>query len=348
MDAPARRRLLRTRQVVCWILVVLASLLVPLAVATAWTVETTTSTDQYVATMAPLAREAVVTHYVATRATERLFRAVDVEGRIRAALPRRAQFLAAPLAQELRGVVQRQFTRVVDSTWFRHLWDQVNRRAHAKMVDVLTGKVTPGARAHRVVADLTPVLTKGIDALDRRGITLFDGAKTKLAKADTLTLDLASSRQVAKARHAFSAVSTAGWAVPVVAGLLVVMAVVVAVDRRKALLRIAVGAGLLTLALLGALALARAFFVDHAAARAPPEVTGTIFDTIVRYLRDWLQVTVAACAVLALALWLAGPARGARAIRSLVARAVPPVGRRPAAPTPPAGDAAARGGTAGG
>ncbi|HUA95592.1 MAG TPA: hypothetical protein VMB82_08680, partial [Acidimicrobiales bacterium] len=114
--SPARRpRLSRTRRVIAWILVVLASLLIPLSVVTVWAVGTVTNTDQYVATMAPLVRERVITAYVATQATNKLFDSVDVQGRIEKALPKRADFVAAPIASRVYTFVRDQIEKILNS-----------------------------------------------------------------------------------------------------------------------------------------------------------------------------------------------------------------------------------------
>lgn len=318
--APRRRTLERTRRVVAWFLVVLASLLVPLSVFTVWTVSTVTDTDQYVATLAPLVRERVITEQIAVEATNELFDAVDVQGHIEHALPSRASFLAAPVTSQLHELVRRQVDAVLNSTWFHHLWDTVNRRSHQTVVDVLTGKRTPGRRAHQVIVDVTPVISKAVTALDAHGVTVFDGVRSRLARADTLTLHLATSKQIAQARHLFSVATALGWEVPLVAGLVVVAAVAVAVDRRKALLRVAVGTGLCSVFLLACVAVARAFFVDHAAAHVDPTFTGAVFDILLRFLREWLRVLVAIATALAVLLWLAGPGRWPRWLRATVAR----------------------------
>ncbi len=322
-----RRRLSGPRRLVAWVLVVLASLLVPLSVLTAWTVGTVTNTDQYVATLAPLVRERVITDYVATQATDKLFDAVDVQQRIAKVLPKRAGFLAAPITGRIYGFVHAQLDTVLRSEWFHSLWDRLNERSHTSVVNVLTGKVTPGQRAHEVIVDVTPVITRAIESLDGRGVTVFDSVRTRLRQADTLTVKIATSKQISKARHAFSVVTRLGWLVPVIAAMVVVAGVAVAVDRRKTLLRMAVGSALVAVVLLAGVALGRAFFVDHAS-RVTSSVTGAVFDILVRYLRDWLRITAAVALVVALALWLAGPGRWPRGIRSRVVLVARWCGRR--------------------
>lgn len=324
---PRRPRLSRSRRVIAWILVVLAALLVPLSVVTAWAVGTVTKTDQYVTTMAPLVRERVITDYVATRATNKLFDSVGVQGRIEKALPKRADFLAAPITGRVYTFVRDQFNKILNSEWFHKLWDRLNERSHSAVVNVLTGKVTPGQRAHRVLVDVTPVITKAIDTLDSKGVTVFDPVRARLRQANTLTVKIATAKQISKARNAFSVITSLGWLVPVFAGIVVIAGVAVAVDRRKTLLRMSVGTALFAVVLLGALALGRSFFIDHAT-RVTPPVTGAIFDTILRYLKDWLRITIVIAIVLAIVLWLAGPGRWPRWLRAKVALAARWCGRR--------------------
>jgi len=327
LSAPRRPRLSRSRRVIAWILVVLAALLVPLSVVTAWAVGTVTKTDQYVATMAPLVRERVITNYVATQATNKLFDSVDVHGRIEKALPKRADFIAAPITARVYTFVRDQFKKILNSEWFHKLWDRVNTRSHDSVVNVLTGKVTPGQRAHRVLVDVTPVITKAIDTLDSKGVTVFDPVRQRLRQADTLTVKIATAKQISKARHVFSVITRLGWLVPVFAAIIVVVGVAVAVDRRKTLLRMSIGTAIFAVVLLAALATGRSFFVDHAT-RATPSVTGAIFDTLLRFLRDWLRVTIVIAIVLAIILWLAGPGRWPRWLRAKVALAARWCGRR--------------------
>ena len=55
----------KIRGEIAWILIVLASLLIPIAVVSVWAIRTVTDTNQYVATMAPLARNEVIVNHLA-------------------------------------------------------------------------------------------------------------------------------------------------------------------------------------------------------------------------------------------------------------------------------------------
>src|SRR6516164_8687004 len=91
----------RTRGVIAWVLVVLASLLIPISVLAAWAITTVTDTDQYVATMAPLARNEVVTQHLATKATDALFSTHVVQNKVTDALPPKAQLIVQPIVTQV-------------------------------------------------------------------------------------------------------------------------------------------------------------------------------------------------------------------------------------------------------
>ena len=58
--------------IISWVLIVLASLLIPISVVSVWAIRTVTDTDQYVTTMAPLARDPVIIDHLAEKATDAL------------------------------------------------------------------------------------------------------------------------------------------------------------------------------------------------------------------------------------------------------------------------------------
>ncbi len=304
-----------------WVLVVIAALLVPISVLTVWAIRTITNTDQYVATMAPLARQQVITDHVAVKATNVLFEKVDVQGRLNTALPPKASFAAAPIANQVHGFVEDQFKTLLRSTWFQQAWDKANRRLHSSLVSFLEGNQLPaGQKAQDIAIKLDPVLEKGITQLHNKGITVFDPLQAKLKNATNLSVTVASKPQVKSIRGVFHLAKTLGWVVPLVALVLIAAAVAVAVDRRKTLLRLGVGVSITTIVVLGLVAYERNFFITHAANRASPDVTGAVYDTLSHFLHNWLLGVLVVSVIVAALMWLIGPARWARSIRRLVGR----------------------------
>lgn len=132
----------RFRRILAPILVVLTVVVFTATVPAAWGARTVLNTDRYVATVAPLANDPAVQQSIATKVTAQVFEALNVEGVISDALASigdRATVLAGPLTTALRGFVQEQVLRVVQSDAFDTFWIEANRFVHTQVVEVLKG-----------------------------------------------------------------------------------------------------------------------------------------------------------------------------------------------------------------
>jgi hypothetical protein len=300
--------------------VVLASLLIPISVISAWAITTVTDTDQYVATMAPLARNPVIVDHLATKATDELFSTKVVQNKITDLLPPKAKPIVQPITAQVKSYVHGVALKVFQSEQFGTLFDALNRRTHKTVTDILSGKqtkLTVALANGQVVLNLTPQLNQLIDKLDSRGVKLFNPIKPILTNQSGLGLTVVSKSQVSKFSGLFNTVVTLGWALPVAAIVLGVLSIIVAVKRRKTLLRVAVGIGLFTLLLLGALAYGRTTFLNQASAHHfDVGVSAAVWDTLIRFLKADLRWTLLACILVAFGAWLAGPARYAVWIRT--------------------------------
>jgi hypothetical protein len=324
-EAPKKRhRAPRTRRITAWILVVLASLLIPISVISAWAITTVTNTDQYVATMAPLARNQVIVDHLAAKATNELFSTHVVQNKVAAALPPKAKPIVQPVVNQVKSYVHGVALKVFESEQFGRLFDQLNRRTHDTVVDILSGKQTTLTKTlgkgGQVVLNLSPALNQLIDNLNSRGVTLFNPIKPILTNSNGLGLTVVSKSQVSKFSSLFNTLVTLGWALPVISVALGVLGVLVAVDRRKTLLRLAVGIGLFTVVLLGVLAYGRTTFLNAANShKFDVAVAAAVWDTLIRFLKADLRWALLGSVLVALAAWVAGPARYAVWIRTKVA-----------------------------
>ncbi len=317
----------RTRGVISWILIVLASLLIPISVMSAWAIRTVTNTDQYVATMAPLARDPVIVHHLADRATDALFSSKIVENKVKEALPKKAKPIITPVVAEVKTYVHGLALKVLESPKFGQLWDALNRHTHEAVVSVLEGKHNAALQKFQqhgqIVINVSPTLQNVIDKANARGITIFNPLKAVLSKGENgMSVAIVSTEQVSKYSGAFNLLVKLGWWVPVIAIVLGILAIVVAVDRRRTLLRVAVGVALFTLVFLAVLALGRNVFLSKVAEHSyKQDVAASVWDTLLRYLKTDFRWMLLASVLVALVAWVFGPARWAVAIRSAFARA---------------------------
>ncbi len=170
------------RRISAWVLVVLASILIPVSVISVWAIRTVTNTDKYVETMAPLARNPVIIQGLATRATDALFSTNVVKDKVTEALPKSAKPLVAPIVNEVKTYVQGLALKVFESPKFGQLWDSLNRHSHDAVINILTGKQTPLqkklAKGGQIALNLSPALNNVISDANAHGVTLFNPIKT--------------------------------------------------------------------------------------------------------------------------------------------------------------------------
>src|SRR5215470_6272773 len=93
----------RTRRTIAVALIVIASLVAFLALAAIWVNRQALNTDNWTRTSTELLEKPVIRERVAARLTDELFASVDVQQAVSDVLPPRAQILAAPAANALRG-----------------------------------------------------------------------------------------------------------------------------------------------------------------------------------------------------------------------------------------------------
>ena len=319
---PPRAR--RSRAVIAWVLIVLASLLIPISILSAWAITTVTNTDQYVATMAPLARDPVIVDHLATKATDALFSSHVVQNKVEAVLPSKAKPIVQPIVAQVQTYVHGLALQVFQSPKFGTLWDGLNRHTHDAVVDILTGKQSALTKkvekGGAIVLNLSPALNNIIDKANSRGVTLFNPLKSVLAQNGSLSFTVVTQQQVSKFSGIFNLVVKFGWAVPVIAVVLGLLAIAIAVRRRKTLLRLSIGVALISTVLLAALSLGRNVFTHQATVHhLDSGVAGTVWDTLLRFLKADLRWMLLAAIVVALIAWVFGPARYAVWIRRHVA-----------------------------
>ena len=309
------------RRISAWVLVVLASILIPVSVISVWAIRTVTDTDQYVETMAPLARNEVIVDGLATRATDALFSTGVVQKKVTQALPKKAKPLVAPVVKEVHSYVYSLALKVFSSPKFGTLWDTLNRHSHDAVINILTGKQTPLqkklSKGGQIALNLSPALNNLVAQANAHGVTLFNPVKSI---STGLTFTVVSQKQVSKFSGLFNLIVKLKWAVPVIALVLAILSVALAMERRKTLLRLAIGVALMSMLILGGLAAGRGIFIGQAASGGfKTEGAAAVWDTVLRFLKTDLRWTLLISVLVALGAWLAGPARYAVWIRRTVA-----------------------------
>src|SRR5690606_30122528 len=123
-----------------------------------------------------------------------------------------------------------------------------------------------------------------------------------------------------RAQTAFSALDTLGTTLPFVTLVVLTAGVLLARERRRALIGAGLGVAAGMLLLAGALLVGRGLYLGSVPPELlPREPAATAFDTLVRFLRTSLRTVFVAAVVVAAAAYLTGPSSAATALRRGVA-----------------------------
>jgi hypothetical protein len=298
----ARRARWRTRgrRAALSFLLVLGCGLVAMSLIAIYVRSTVMDTNRYVSTMAPIARSPAVQQAVADKLDTAITSRVDFDAILREALPPRADPLAPALAGGLEQAIRSRLDAFVASDDFANLWDDANRRAHSRVVALLT---TGESRRLQLEGD-TVYLDFGA-AVDRVRQGLQERGLDRLAAAIPPSVDgrvtLLQSEGFVKARKGVDLIEGLAIVLPILALLCLAGHVALSRPRRRGLLRVGLGLIVTALLLLAAAGIARSAYLDAInQAVLPREAAADIFDALIAWLRDGLRIIAIAAVVVAL------------------------------------------------
>jgi hypothetical protein len=295
----------RWRRVLGVLLLVVGCVLVPISLSAIWVRTTLLNTDKYVSTVGPLASNPQIQQALADDLTNAIFSRVNVKQKVADALPPKAGFLAAPIAAEVQTVTDQAALRLVESSQFQTLWENANRRAHPKVVNVLTGggsrvSTKDGTVSINVEQILDNVKTK----LDARGISIFD--KVTLP-ADRQEFVLFQSKLLSQVQGLVDLLQTLAWVLPVLALAFLAGAIGLSPRRRRTLERAAIGVAFAVGVQLVLLRAGRSLYLDAITTKALPRgAASAVWDQITHSLRVWGIVVGVLAVLVAGVAWVVG------------------------------------------
>jgi hypothetical protein len=310
-EPPARR----TRRLPLF-LIGIAALLALLAVFALWANRQLLNTDNWTDTSSELLENDAIRGQVSVFLVDELYSNVDVQAQIAAALPPRAQPLAGPAAGGLKDLAVRGTDTLLGRPRAQALWEQANRRAHTRLLDVVEGGGdVVSTQGGNVTLDLKELLGQTADRVGVGGRAQAripeGGAQITILKSDQLGLAQDGVRLL-KASAIVLVVLTIG---------LMALAVYLASGWRREALR-AAGFGFLFagVAALVARSLAGDAVVDALASteavRPAAEAAWSISTSL---LVEAASAAIVYGIVLVGAAWLAGPTAWATATRRTLA-----------------------------
>jgi len=303
--ATARGRL--WKRILSWVLIVLACILAVVSIFVVFARNELLNTDAYVRTVAPLASDPAIQAAVAHQVSERLITHTDVQQQVKEALPPRAGFLAAPITNGLKSATEQVTLKLVQSQKFETLWIAANRASHKQLVALLTGAQggTLTSSNGRVTIDLSQVEVQAKKALDGRGITVFN----KVPAVKGLNFVLFQSDQLARFQRLTRFLNHLSLVLPIVTLLCFAGGVVLARDRRRGLVRAAVGLALSMAVVLVVASVARNQYLSSLDPSHSKAANAATIDAVSALLLDTVRTVLVVAALIAIGGLVAGNAR---------------------------------------
>jgi len=273
------------------ILLVIGTVITPLAIITLWLNSTLLNTNQYVATIAPLSKNQAIASDLADSLANRVFTQVPVQQEISAAIPVSFQFLAPILTQELKNFFTQETEALITSDQFNQVWISLNRFAHEQIVALLTGQggalVTKNGQ---VTLDLQAIFDQVKTRLSQKGITLFQNVTLS---AENNQVVLFQSQFLAQAQSFISLIAKLRIILPILALAAFIFGIILYSNYARGLFWTGIGLLLVGIALIIIIAIARSSFPSYTP-NLSPTASAAFYDTIVRYLQNaaWITITV--------------------------------------------------------
>ena len=319
--APPVRRTPRWRRILVGLLVVFGCVLAPISIIGVWIHNTVLDTDQWVDTVGPLIDDPAVQQAVATRVTNAVVDGTDLQTQVTDALPNRAKALAPAIVEGARQAAQAASLRIVESDRFSDLWRNVNRRAHGRVVAVLQGKGTETVetRNGQVTINLAPVIAAVQQELSDRGVDLFDDIDP--GRADRQIV-LFSSNDLRSAQDIVDLLDTLAYVLPILTLVVFVLAIALSGNRRRTILRGALGVAFATGLVLTIFNLGRTAYLDALPDTVNLDAAEALYDQVLTFLRTSLRTAFVLALVIAIGAWLAGAGHVAVRVRDTVRSAL--------------------------
>jgi hypothetical protein len=313
----------RIRRFFVGFLVVLASISVLATTVSYWVHQTVFDTDKFVALVAPVIADRQVTDVMGTYLTQQTFGALDVQHRVETGLEALAGLLppgipgadqikglAAPIVAATQTAVRQRVNSFLHSPRFQSLWNDLLRRAHTKAIALVRGDLsqTPNLQisGETVYLNTIPIIAQVLRSLVEGGLGLVglnvtipqispaelpQEAIAKLSSVLGVTLPqnfgqipVMSTDKLHQVQQAATTFDRLIWALFLLAIVLIVLAIVLSLNRRRTLLQLGIG---VTAAFLVAGAAIRIIknkvvdaITDPSARNAARDVIGTVLNDL--------------------------------------------------------------------
>lgn len=328
--APAKKH--RGRGAVAWVLVVITSILLPLAVVAFWGQRTLTDSQRYIETVGPLIEQTAIKDAVVQKTTATIMTTVKQDNIVGQTLdflpPAAAQKLEAPIEGAIESLVTQVTTKVINSEQFAELWTNINEKLQKSIIAALEGNRTGAVtlQGDEVVLDTSVVAEKVQQELVNRGLTVLEGKQ--LPPAADQQIVLLQAKELKQAQIIYSVtIPLTRYLIPALA-ILVLAAVFIGTRRARIVMGIGIGMVIGISVLSIGLAVGQKALAAAAPSTLAQQALNAFWTVLTKYLATAVSTWLTAGVIIALLGWFSGRSRPATKLRGAISGSLAGAGRR--------------------
>jgi hypothetical protein len=299
------------------VLIFISAIFFVFTLAGYWLKQNIVDTDVWVNKTSAVIQDPNVRNDISNSLTDTIFTKFDVNQYVKELLPDKAQPLADPIANSLRGLTQKQIDKILQSQAFINAWEKLNTKAHSGLVNSLEKADTNSQNSgdllyfddDKLMLNLQPVYAEIKDSLSTKGLSFVD----KVAPAQiNKQVPVATVKEMPTILLAFNLINKAGLLMFIPMLFFAVIGLLIAVDKRKSLLIFGVSSIVLLVANVQAVYLSKYPFINsfkNALQNSDSSSAQAIFSIYTKDLVYLDRVAIVLMIILVLFAYLAGPAK---------------------------------------
>jgi hypothetical protein len=286
-------------------------------VAAHWVERQILTPDNWVALVAPLPKQPVVSTALGSYMSDQLFAALPVKERIAEALPPKASFLASPLADQLQGLTTKASQSLVASDGFQTIWSGANRAAMGRLVAAARGQTPPlQARVNeRFDINLGDSKEKIRSALGNAAEAI-PALQPAADKAVAVSANLQARPQ--RVRQVIRTTDFLAASLPFIIVASLLGALALSTRRRRTTMTIMITIATVMLIELIALKWARQQLLEQVQQAGNLSAVSYIFDTLVAWLKQMMYIVLGSALIVLVVCLAAGKAAWARTLQTFL------------------------------
>ena len=319
------------RNFLVWFLIILASFLALAGTLSTWVATTTLNTNTFVNTVAPLVKNDAVAKAVSDQAVTKLFATYDVEGKIKSGLTQLEtavkqaapkapipdvdlSVIAGPISSGLQTAARTISLKLLQSDAFYKVWQETIRLAHTAMVNIVEGKKNAAvtSQGNTVVLNLSPLLTQIKDKLAAAGLGFLNKVQVP---ADFGQIKLFTADQLGAVKGAVNLLRLVSWLLPLLALIFYIIAVLIAINRRTALMGAAIALAITMLIVLIVLKVAHTQLFNQMKQAEVQAAANVVWGSVLAGLYQAVRGLLALGIVVAIGAAIAGPYKWSTSLR---------------------------------